>query len=108
MKNCEMLTMLRDLVGNKHDDIVLSTYLTLAGEKIINKAYPYASDDEELSVPRKYHALQVQIAAYMINKRGAEGQTQHIENGMHRNYGSADVPDDMLSEIVPFVGVIGQ
>lgn len=102
----EMTVMLADMVGDD-DSLVLSTYLNAAGEAIINRVYPYAKDDEELTVPRKYHGLQVEIAAYMINKRGAEGQIQHIENGIHRNYGSADIPDDMLSRIVPYVGVIG-
>lgn len=101
----EMTVMLADMVGDD-DSLVLSTYLNAAGEAIINRVYPYAKDDEELTVPRKYHGLQVEIAAYMINKRGAEGQIQHIENGIHRNYGSADIPDDMLSRIVPYVGVI--
>lgn len=102
----EMTVMLADMVGDD-DSLILSTYLNAAGEAIINRVYPYAKDDEELTVPRKYHGLQVEIAAYMINKRGAEGQIQHIENGIHRNYGSADIPDDMLSRIVPYVGVIG-
>ena len=107
MTKDEMITMLQGM-GFKDDGVILSTYLSLAGDAIINRAYPYASDSEEMSVPRKYHSLQVQIAAYMLDKRGAEGQIQHIENGTHRNYGSADIPDDMLSGIVPYVGVIGQ
>lgn len=103
----EMTEMLTEMVGDE-ELTVLSTYLTLAGEAIINRLYPYANDDTELRVPRKYQGLQVEIAAYLLNKRGAEGQIQHIENGIHRNYGSADIPDDMLSRIVPMVGIIGQ
>lgn len=105
MTEQEMLDMLKSMVGNE-DDTVLSTYLTLAGEAIISRTYPYAKDEEELTVPRKYQTLQVEIAAYMLNKRGAEGQISHSENGISRNFGSADIPNDMLSRIVPHVGVI--
>jgi hypothetical protein len=45
---------------------------------------------------------QIKIANYLINKIGAEGQIQHIENGIHRNYGDSDIPDGMMEEIVPF------
>lgn len=106
MTRDQMVTMLNNMVGDVGSG-VLSTYLDLAGEAITARAYPYAKEDAELTVPRKYQALQVEIAAFMINKRGAEAQVQHIENGIHRNWGSPDVPDDMLSRIVPFVGVIG-
>ena len=106
MTDEKKLSMLNSIVGEEEES-VLSTYLALAGEAIIRRAYPYADDDDEMEVPSKYHALQVEIAAYMLNKRGAEGQVQHIENGIHRNYGSADIPDDMLNRIVPYVGVIG-
>ena len=107
MTNQQMTIMLKGMVGEEADS-VLSTYLSIAGDAIINRVYPYAKDDEELSVPRKYQLLQVNIAAFLLNKRGAEGQTKHDENGIARSYGSADIPDDMLSSIVPYVGVIGE
>lgn len=102
-----MITMLQGIIGDDEEESTLSTYLDLAGEKIVNRVYPYRKDDEEMPVPVKYHGLQVEIAAFMLNKRGAEAESQHIENGVHRNWRSADVPDDMLSQIVPYVGVIG-
>lgn len=107
MTNQEMTVMLKSMIGEE-PDTVLSTYLSIAGEAIISRLYPYAKDDEERTVPRKYHTLQVEIAAFMLNKRGAEGQTKHSENGIVRDFGSADIPDDMLSRIVPYVGVIGE
>ena len=104
MTSEERLTALRSMVGGSDTDEVLSAYLTLAGSKIIEKAYPYESDKVE--VPTKYHYLQVEIAAYMLNKRGAEGQTSHTENGITRQYESGDVPASMLRSITPFCGVI--
>ena len=105
MNRDTMIGMLETLTGEE-DAVVLSTYLDLAADAIINRAYPYRNDIEGLEVPAKYQRLQIDICVYMLNKRGAEGETQHIENGIHRNYKSADIPEDMLSRIVPYVGVI--
>ena len=69
----EKLIALKAMVGGSDSDEVLSTYLKLAGRKIINRAYPY--DFSVTEVPAQYDTLQCEIAAYMLNKRGAEGQT---------------------------------
>ena len=37
----EKLLALRAMIGGSDTDEVLSTYLKLAGRKIINRAYPY-------------------------------------------------------------------
>lgn len=102
MTDTEKLAMLKAMVGGSDTEEVLSTYLSLAGRKIIAKAYPYKDDVTE--VPTKYDFLQVEIAAYMLNKRGAEGQTSHTENGITRQYENADVPASMLKAITPHVG----
>lgn len=103
MTDEEKLAALKALVGGSDSDEVLSTYLMLAGRKIIAKAYPYKDDVTE--VPAKYEYLQLEIAAYMLNKRGAEGQIAHTENGITRQYENADIPASMLKAIVPHVGV---
>jgi len=103
MTEQEKLTALKAMVGGSDTDEVLSTYLLIAGKKIIARAYPYKDDVTE--VPSKYDTLQLEIAAYLLNKRGAEGQTSHSENGISRSYENADVPASMLKAITPHVGV---
>lgn len=103
MTDIEKLTALKAFVGDSDTDEVLFTYLKLAGSKIIAKAYPYRDDVTE--VPTKYEYLQIEIAAYMLNKRGAEGQISHSENGISRSYENADIPASMLKAITPHVGV---
>lgn len=104
MTDTEKLTYLRAMVGGSDTEEVLSTYLVVAGKKIIARAYPY--DDTVTEVPDKYDTLQCEIAAYLLNKRGAEGQTQHSENGITRSYENADVPSSMLKVVTPHCGVI--
>ncbi len=105
MTRAEMIETVRVLSDEYQlTDGVVAVYLNLAGQKIINKAYPYAKEDD-IAVPAKYQMLQCQISAYMINRRGSEGESKNIEVGTQRDYPSADVPDDMLSSIVPMVGL---
>ena len=104
MTQAEKLKLLKAMVGESDTEEVLLAYLNIAGSKILNRAFPYGT--EETEVPRRYEFLQCEIAAYLLNKRGAEGQTGHSENGISRSYESADVPESMLGAITPCVGVI--
>ena len=85
------------------DDTLLA-YLRLAGTKVINRAYPFKHDVKE--VPDKYAMNQIEIAVYLLNKRGAEGESAHNENGINRTYEDADVPYSIMSKITPFVKIL--
>ena len=103
----QKLTMLKSMIDASDDtDDILNVYLELAAQKVLNRMYPFKLSYEGLDVPDRYTAVQLKIASYMLNKRGAEGEIQHIENGIHRNYGSSDIPDGMLAEVVPYCQVI--
>lgn len=108
MSNEEKLILLKSMIGQVDDsenwtDDILLTYLDVAGRKILIRAYPYKDVEE---VPNKYNALQCEIAIYLLNKRGAEGETSHSENGISRSYENADVPESMLSAVTPYCGVV--
>lgn len=102
MTDEEKLTMLKSMTEETDND-VLSTYLTLAKGVVLSRAYPYT---EEYKVPAKYDTVHVEIAAYMLNKRGAEGETAHSENGVSRSYEDGDIPPTLLRRILPMAGVI--
>lgn len=108
MTNSEKLIAVKKMCGETlpgaPDDDIISVYLQIAAAKILNRAYPYS--ERIAAVPTRYEQLQCEIAAYMWNKRGAEGETAHSENGINRSYENADVPASMLNQITPFVGVI--
>ena len=105
MTQAEKLQLLKAMVGESDTEEVLLAYLNIAGHKILNRAYPFGADEDV--VPTRYDFLQCEIAAYLLNKRGAEGQTGHSENGISRSYESADVPESLLGAITPMCGVIG-
>ena len=104
MTESQQVNIIQTMVGSSDTQETLLAYLSIAGDKILNRLYPFGRDGEE--VPLRYRYLQCEIAAYLLNKRGAEGQTAHSENGISRSYGSADVPEELMSQITPFVGVM--
>ncbi len=104
--NEDKLLQLKGLLGidGVDEDLLLLALLNIAGQKILDRAYPYNHTIE--TVPTRYEVKQLEIAVYLYNKRGAEGQTAHNENGINRTYESADVPESLMRGITPFVGVI--
>ena len=101
----DKLQTLKTLIGeDDSEDDQLLTLLSLAECKILERLYPY--DHSKETLPTRYVGKQIEIAVYLYNKQGAEGQTAHSENGISRTYESADVPESMLRGIAPFVGGI--
>ena len=104
MTQATMLILLKDMTGEV-DDTTLLAYLDLAARVVLNKCYPF--DKTQTVVPECYQNVQVDVAAYLLNKRGAEGETRHNENGIDRAYEAASVPDSMLKAVVPFAKGLG-
>lgn len=100
----EKIDELRGMIDTQEDDGILLAYLRIAENAVLERRYPYAPD--EVCVPPRYEGRVLEIAAYLLNKRGAEGQITHSENGVSRTYESASIPESMLADITPCVGVI--
>lgn len=102
MTPTEMMTKLKRMTG-KTDETMLSDYLELAADHVTRRAYPF--NPEITTVPEIYQMAQLEIAVYLVNKVGAEGQLTHNENGINRSYESASVPNSMLKRIIPLAKV---
>ena len=100
MTDAEKLKMVKAMTGETAE-----ATLSIAGNKVCRRAYPF--DPTVTAVPDLYAHIQVEIAVYLLNKRGAEGQTAHSENGISRSYEDGDVPPTLLRDIVPFAAVMG-
>lgn len=97
----------RNMVGamtGMTDMSLVEAYLKIAARKILNRLFPY--DPYQTEVPDRFATNQVEIAVFLINKRGAEGESSHTENGISRTYGGADVPAALLRDIIPFASTI--
>lgn len=106
MSEQEKLTFLKELVGvvGTDEDGLLKAYLSIAASAILRKLYPF--DDSKIVVPSRYAVLQCEIAQYLYNKQGAEGEVSHDENGIKRTYEGGGIPQSMLKGIVPYGKVI--
>ena len=98
------LERLKIRITENPNDIELGEILESAKAVILSRRYPFGEYPADIE-PR-YEDLQIRIAVEMYNKRGAEGETAHSENGISRSYSSASVSEELLREITPKVGVV--
>lgn len=80
-------------------------YLNIAKDTVLDQLYPSLSIyPEDATVPLKYEGAWCELAARYFSRKGGLGETQHIENGIHRNWYSSD-DRDLLSRIIPMAVV---
>ena len=108
MTASEMLATVKTLIGEdpQATDAVLSVFINKADSMVANTLYPFGNIPEDYTTPTRYHMLVCQIAVAEYAKQGAEGETVHIENGIHRTY-RATTSDDLLKFVIPYAGVVG-
>lgn len=90
----------------------LQHYLNMAEESIQNKRYPFGIPIDPLSalpisLEARFQTLQLELAKYLVNREGTEGETYHGENGINRAYESGIIPASMLRNVTPRARVLG-
>ena len=108
MTKAEKIAMVITLVENDAEatNEVVSVYLTLACNTMIERLYPYDSSKTASDVPERYDTIQCELAARYFLRRGGQGEISHEENGVNRTYGSVD-DEDILKRLTPFAKVGG-
>ena len=104
MTDDKKLAILKQMLdeGDTTSDEIANAYLAAAEKAVINLAYPFGDGSEVM--PEKYEYEQIEIALYMLNKRGAEGEKLHIEEGIHRSFEVADIPVSLRARITSCAG----
>lgn len=105
MTRDEMIKQVSEM-AEERDLSAVGYYLDNAAEVILNQMYPFnesweTEDGSSPTVPARYQNVQMRIAVIFLNKRGADGESMHIENGINRHYSTTDVPADLRRQIVP-------
>lgn len=98
----EMVAVLSD----ETDEDVISAFLAMAGKAIYRYGDPFRTMTEEAFLAM-YPDVQVDAAAYKLNKRGWDYQTGYSENGVRREYEAGDLPASILNRITPIAKVMG-
>ena len=86
-------------------DEELTALLEITKGAILNRRYPSGYSDKT-EVPVKYEHIQLQACVQLFNKKGAEGQSAHSENGISRTYESGDISYSLLSQVLPMAGSV--
>ena len=106
MTENEKLERLAVLISpDKASDDLLVYLLEQAEGIILNRRYPFGAP-EGATLSALHEQIQIRIAVELFSKMGAEGQTMHIEQGIHRTWEAADVSPSLLRQIIPMCGSV--
>lgn len=107
MTASEMLAQTKIYIGDdpQATDAVVAAYIAKAEDMIARTLYPTGDIPVSYATPPRYHMLACEIACVEYVKQGAEGETVHIENGIHRTFRSTS-SDDLLKFVIPYAGVM--
>jgi len=102
----ELLASLKLELGEGDEDY-LTLKLNRAISAVVKARRPYGCTDEQKTVIlADYDSEILEIATYLYNRKGSEGEKSHNENGINRGYDSAGIPSSFLDGIVSICGVI--
>ena len=107
METFEMIQMVKAMT-DEADEAVISAFLSFAGEAIYRYGDPFRTMEKDAFLSRCPDVV-VDAAAYKMNKRGWDYQTNYTENGVRREYEAGDLPASILNRITPIakVGKVG-
>ena len=110
MTDAEKLTMIKSLLsdgGSLPSDEKLTNYLTLSKNEILNWIYSQVGGvpTDVTVVPVKYEVTQIYAVVAGYTHAGAEGETQHNENGINRYFSATDMLDYIHRNVLPIVRV---
>ena len=104
MTDAVKIALVKDMTDETDDDVI-SAFIELASDAVYHYADPFKQTDKD-ELLENYGGVVARAAAYYLNKRGAEEENAHNENGISRSYEAADLPDSLLKEITPICGVV--
>ena len=106
MDDDQKLEKLKVLISpDTASDTLLSFLLEQSEGIILNRRYPFGAP-EDATLSAMHEQIQLRIAVELFSKMGAEGQTEHAENGITRKWEAADVSPSLLRTIVPVCGSV--
>ena len=102
MTEAQKLITLQTLLedgGDVPSEEKLTTYLTVAGEEILNWRWQYHMSERPSTVPDYLCGTQVYAVIAGFTQAGAEGEQTHIENSVHRIFRYADMLDYIHNKV---------
>ncbi len=109
MTTADKLTMIKSMLGvsDTSQDALLTTYLTMSAQEIIQWKYSLIGIPEgktEVDAEDEITQIHAVIAGYNI--RGAENQTSHNENQIYRTFDTNDMVAYIRKKVIPYARVV--
>lgn len=92
-------------LSEETDDDIIAAFLGFAGTALWRYGDPFQTMEEEKFL-ELYPDVQVDYAAYKLNKRGWDYETSHSENGVSRIFETGDMPPSIMKRITPIASVV--
>ena len=105
MTTAELITNIKLMMGEEYSDELLSAYIQQAQTECVNWEYQLVGIPEDLDMSR-YDFIVINAVMVGLSLRGAEGETQHSENGILRGYKWSSMADYIHHVIVPYARTI--
>lgn len=110
MTDAEKLTTIKALLedgGEVPSDEKLTTYLKLAENEILYWRYHLVGGVplDVTTVPTKYENTQVYAVIAGYTQAGAEAESVHVENAVHRHFRYSDMLDYIHNNVLAYVRV---
>ena len=110
MTDAEKLTMVKTLLedgGEMPSDEKLTAYLSIAKSEILAWIYHLVGGvpEDVTVVPSKYDQTQIYAVVAGYTHAGAESESVHVENGVHRHFIYGDMLDYIHDHVLPYVRV---
>ena len=110
MTDAEKISKIKTLLddgGEMPTDAKLLTYLSMAGNEILSWMYHLIGGvpTDVTTVPIRYENTQIYAVVAGYTQAGAEGESNHSENGVTRDYRYSDMLDYIHNNVLPYVRV---
>jgi hypothetical protein len=84
----------------------IAVYLDLAQNVMLERLFPYDASKTADAIPERYDTIQCELAARYFLRRGGQGEINHEENGVNRQYATVD-DEDILKRLTAYAKVGG-
>lgn len=110
MTTNELITVINLMLGENYSDALLSAYISQAQTECLTWEYSLIGipplEEGDVQDYSKYDNLVIDAVIFAMSIRGAEGETQHSENGILRGYKYSDMRQYIHAHLIPFVKVL--
>lgn len=105
MTASEMISQINLMMGEEYSDELLSAFIQQAQTECANWEFQLIGIPDDLDMT-KYDQVVISAVIVAMSLRGAEGETQHSENGILRGFKWSDMADYIHNHIVPYARTI--